>query len=64
MGLKTFTIDFSDLASKSNVYSSYKFQFFNQQIKHEKSLLKSRVLDYSEVFTGYALKVKITKMRV
>lgn len=56
MGLKTFTIDFAEMASRHCLYASYKFQFFTIEIKKSKQLLKCRVSDYFDTFTGYAFK--------
>ncbi|OQY00602.1 MAG: hypothetical protein B6I26_07210 [Desulfobacteraceae bacterium 4572_130] len=56
MGLKTFTIDFAELASKHYLYGSYKYHFLNKQVKKEKYILKSRIFYNFDVFTGYAFK--------
>lgn len=56
MALKQFTIDFWELSSKHYFYLSYKFHFFNKEIQKVKDVLKNKIADYFDVFTGYAFK--------
>lgn len=55
MALKFFEIDFKDFASKHYFYASYKFHYFNKELKKEKNL-KDNILSYFNVFTGFAFK--------
>lgn len=56
MGLKTFIIDFEEMASRHYMYASCKFHYFNIQIQKSKRHLRCKVSDYFETFTGYAFK--------
>lgn len=56
MGLKTFTVDFVEFASKHYVYASYKYHYYNIEIKKSNEILKNDVADFFDTFTGYAFK--------
>ena len=56
MGLKTFKIDFQEIASSHYIYASYKFHYYNIEILKSKQLLRCKVSDYFDTFTGYAFK--------
>ena len=56
MGLKTLTIDFFEISNNPNMYSNYKFHYFNIEIKKIKYRSSKKISNYFNTFTGYAFK--------